>query len=244
MDPLTGLLNRMLIFDRMRQAVALAQRNSSSVSVILIDLDGFKGVNDSMGHEMGDNLLQAVDRQLQSSARETDSVARLGGDEFLIVAPHHSADSSTNALSLPMSILQSLENLLVDGSIQGHTIDLAPLVDQSGNGTRGKNGKNGAVAASADGNANALSSITCSVGVAQFPIDGDDVEELYRKADTALYSAKRRGGNQVAFYSDRLQDEARLRDVQRLDLLKGIDQGAFVPYYQPIVAASDSTLHG
>lgn len=239
-DPLTGLLNRMLIFDRLRQAIAMAQRNGTSVSVILVDLDGFKGVNDSMGHEAGDYLLQAVARLLLANARETDSVARLGGDEFLLVAPHHASHSGPDALTLPTGILQSLERLLEEEDV----INVTPIAGGNGNGTSSRRDGRSAGANDSQVRNGGLASMTCSVGVAQFPIDGDDVEALYRKADTALYSAKRRGGNQVAFYSERLQDEARLRDVQRLDLLKGLDLGSFEAYYQPITSAAEGKIHG
>ncbi|MRW92867.1 EAL domain-containing protein [Duganella sp. FT80W] len=84
-DVLTGLPNRMLLQDRLSQAVALANRSGNSLWVMLIDLDRFKFVNDSMGHKAGDQLLKTVAHRLQESVRDSDTVARLSGDEFVAV---------------------------------------------------------------------------------------------------------------------------------------------------------------
>lgn len=86
-DALTGLANRNLLSDRLKQAIASANRNGRMVAVLLHDLDNFKVVNDSLGHEAGDTLLKAVAARLCAAVRETDTVARLGGDEFVIVMP-------------------------------------------------------------------------------------------------------------------------------------------------------------
>ncbi|NHZ37374.1 bifunctional diguanylate cyclase/phosphodiesterase [Massilia rubra] len=84
-DALTGLANRTLLWDRLEQALHMAQRNKSLVATVLIDLNGFKQINDSHGHEAGDQVLKMVARRLQSSVRESDTVARLSGDEFVLV---------------------------------------------------------------------------------------------------------------------------------------------------------------
>lgn len=93
-DSLTGLPNRMLANDRLSMALATAQRKKCKVAILCMDLDGFKGVNDSLGHDAGDLLLQEVAQRLLSSVRKMDTVARLGGDEFLLVLPelHQLAD--------------------------------------------------------------------------------------------------------------------------------------------------------
>lgn len=84
-DPLTGLANRTLLWDRLEQAIHMAQRNKSLVATALIDLNGFKQINDSYGHEAGDEILKVVAKRLQASVRESDTVARLSGDEFVLV---------------------------------------------------------------------------------------------------------------------------------------------------------------
>ena len=86
-DALTGLPNRILLEDRLAQAVALARRNQKSVAVLMLDLDRFKDVNDSFGHYVGDRLLEAVSKRLQACLRDSDIIARLGGDEFVIGVP-------------------------------------------------------------------------------------------------------------------------------------------------------------
>ena len=84
-DPLTGLANRTLLWDRLEHAIHMAQRNKTLVATALIDLNGFKQINDSYGHEAGDEVLKVVAKRLQASVRESDTVARLSGDEFVLV---------------------------------------------------------------------------------------------------------------------------------------------------------------
>ena len=84
-DALTGLANRTLLWDRLEQAIHMAQRNKSLVATVLVDLNGFKLINDTFGHEAGDEVLKTVAKRLQSSVRESDTVARLSGDEFVLV---------------------------------------------------------------------------------------------------------------------------------------------------------------
>jgi diguanylate cyclase (GGDEF)-like protein/PAS domain S-box-containing protein len=86
-DQLTGLPNRVLLDDRMRQAIQRAKRNRHKVAVLMVDVDYFKRINDSLGHTAGDTLLDAVAKKLCSAVRQTDTVARMGGDEFVIVMP-------------------------------------------------------------------------------------------------------------------------------------------------------------
>ena len=84
-DVLTDLPNRMLLNDRISQAIALARRNQTQVAVMFLDLDGFKHINDSLGHSVGDKLLQSVAGRLLACVRRSDTVSRIGGDEFVIL---------------------------------------------------------------------------------------------------------------------------------------------------------------
>lgn|GEM_PF-1843176 len=87
-DALTGLANRRLLKKKMEHAIACARRDAQMIAVMFIDLDGFKQVNDGLGHQAGDMLLKAVSERLRKSVRAHDAVARLGGDEFVVVASH------------------------------------------------------------------------------------------------------------------------------------------------------------
>jgi len=87
-DALTGLPNRVLLQDRLEQSIQMMKRNDGSMALLLLDLDRFKEVNDVLGHQVGDELLQQVGQRLQALLRNSDTVARLGGDEFAIVAPN------------------------------------------------------------------------------------------------------------------------------------------------------------
>jgi diguanylate cyclase (GGDEF)-like protein/PAS domain S-box-containing protein len=86
-DPLTGLPNRMLFLDRLKMALAQANRNSQKLAVMMLDLDHFKNINDSLGHMVGDQLLKEIGQRLTDLLRQNDTIARLGGDEFIILLP-------------------------------------------------------------------------------------------------------------------------------------------------------------
>ena len=106
-DVLTDLPNRSLLQDRLRHDVALARRDGTTVAVMLLDLDDFKDVNDTLGHHHGDLLLQGIGPRLGGVLRETDTLARLGGDEFAIVAPQLSGQPA--AFALATRVIQALE---------------------------------------------------------------------------------------------------------------------------------------
>jgi diguanylate cyclase (GGDEF)-like protein len=160
-DPLTELPNRTLFLDRARQAVELASRTHVWPAVLYIDLDGFKPVNDTYGHEAGDVLLRAVAHRVRSCLRPSDTAARLGGDEFAVL------------LNGPID----REGVLrVMGRIQAQ---LEVPVDLG------------------DGR---LVRVGMSLGVALGGADLTAVDELVRRADVAMYCAKRSGGNRHVFF--------------------------------------------
>ena len=158
-DVLTGLPNRALGMDRLSQALAMARRNVAMTALVFVDLDGFKGINDTHGHEAGDRVLKEVAGRLSSCVRETDTVARFGGDEFLLVLTAITDKSTVTAVV--EKVLDSLSrSFAVDGRV-------TPL--------------------------------GASIGVALYPGDGETPEELFRRADRAMYAAKAAGKNSYRF---------------------------------------------
>ena len=111
-DTLTDLPNRSMLRDRVTQAISLALRNDKQLAVLFLDLDGFKRINDSLGHAIGDKLLQSVATRLLSSVRRSDTVSRLGGDEFVILLPEvtHAADAAISAAKI-LSCLREAHNI-------------------------------------------------------------------------------------------------------------------------------------
>src|SRR5450631_1436335 len=122
-DVVTGLPNRVLLNDRITQAIVLARRNENPLAVIFLDLDRFKNINDSLGHATGDNLLQSVSRRLLASVRKSDTVSRQGGDEFVILLSEttnpEDAAKSANKILLSLSGPHSIGglDLHINGSI-------------------------------------------------------------------------------------------------------------------------------
>jgi len=112
-DQLTGLPNRSLVQDRLQQALFAAERDRHSVAVMIVDLDGFKEVNDALGHAAGDQLLKQVATRFTAGLRHADTVGRMGGDEFALVLPHIDAE---NAVQVARSLLAALE---ADFDIEG-----------------------------------------------------------------------------------------------------------------------------
>ncbi|HEY4998210.1 MAG TPA: diguanylate cyclase, partial [Usitatibacter sp.] len=98
-DALTGLPNRVLLRDRIQQAIAHAHREGTQIAVLFLDLDHFKTINDSLGHQLGDRLLQSVASRILVCVREGDTVSRVGGDEFVIVIPGIGAASDASAVA-------------------------------------------------------------------------------------------------------------------------------------------------
>ncbi len=127
-DPLTGLPNRVLFYDRLRQSIAHAARHHDFVAVLFLDLDGFKSVNDRFGHANGDNILIQVAERIQSQMRAEDTVARLGGDEFTILL-----GNETSAESAGQVASRLLDELAKPFTINGQDILLTVSIGISVN---------------------------------------------------------------------------------------------------------------
>ena len=122
-DPLTGLPNRVLADDRLRLSVTLAQRDARPIAVLFVDLDRFKLINDTLGHPVGDDLLQQVAARLRSAIRESDTVARIGGDEFLVIL--HAIANAADAEQVARAIL---DEMTAPFELAGHEIFLGASV--------------------------------------------------------------------------------------------------------------------
>jgi diguanylate cyclase (GGDEF)-like protein len=113
-DALTGLPNRLLFNDRLNVALAAAQRNNKKFGVMMLDLDKFKHINDSLGHDVGDLLLQSVGNRLRGRLRKSDTVARMGGDEFMLLLPE--INQKEDAELTAVKIIESFERSFVLGN--------------------------------------------------------------------------------------------------------------------------------
>lgn len=112
-DALTGLPNRMLLLDRLEHAIVVAERNGGAVGVLFLDLDGFKQVNDTLGHERADQLLCALGRRLAKRLRAEDTIARYGGDEFVVVIPELVTAEDTSRVA--RQVCQAVEETCASG---------------------------------------------------------------------------------------------------------------------------------
>jgi diguanylate cyclase (GGDEF)-like protein/PAS domain S-box-containing protein len=158
-DALTGLPNRALFMDRLRLQLAYAQRHDTSLAVLFIDLDGFKTINDDLGHEVGDDLLKDVAQRLKCCVRESDTVARLGGDEFTAIL--NDLQEPESAAFIAQKILDTLQSPFLLGRHERY--------------------------------------ISASIGVALYPADSNDVIDLLRLADSAMYKSKLAGKARFTF---------------------------------------------
>jgi diguanylate cyclase (GGDEF)-like protein len=122
-DMLTGLPNRQLFYDRLNVALAQAYRNLTQIALMFLDLDGFKAVNDNLGHDVGDILLKEVSARLKNCVRETDTVARLGGDEFTIILTD--VNNADNVADIANKILKAISTPF---QISGHEVKIGTSI--------------------------------------------------------------------------------------------------------------------
>lgn len=122
-DALTGLPNRRLLMDRLTLAIVHAHRNNLTMAVMYLDLDGFKQINDTLGHDVGDTLLSMVATRMVAAVRQEDTVARLGGDEFVIVLRE-----LTHAESVDLLVSKVIQDVSQPYSIQGNNVNMTVSV--------------------------------------------------------------------------------------------------------------------
>ena len=173
-DTLTELANRRLLNDRLRQSIAASRRNERYGALMFLDLDNFKSLNDTHGHEAGDLLLIEAATRLKSCVRAVDTVARFGGDEFVVMINELNADKSESA---------------TQGGVIAEKIRAAlakPYVLQ--------------VRHEGTAQTTVEHQCTASIGVALFGKDDSSQEDVLKRADTAMYQAKEAGRNLIRFY--------------------------------------------
>ena len=216
-DSLTRLPNRELLKDRLSAALGLAKRHGRRAALLFLDLDNFKRINDTLGHSVGDLLLQATAERLKLSVRQSDTVsriesaedqgetiARLGGDEFTVLLPEvrRSEDVATIAERIQAALSEPL-------MLGGHEVFITP-----------------------------------SIGIAIFPEDGDNSEALLKNADMAMYLAKRQGRNLYRFFDATLNDAALKRLTMENQLRKAIEQNDLSLHYQPQLDLPSGQISG
>jgi diguanylate cyclase (GGDEF)-like protein len=158
LDPLTGIFNRRYFENQLSKELQRASRYEHTLSILFLDIDQFKKVNDEFGHQFGDSILSEISQIVERSLRSVDVVARYGGDEFIILLPE---TKKAQAFKTAQRLLHSIKN---------HDFFKNKLK---------------------------VKEIAVSIGVAGFPEDAGGTYELIKKADTALYQAKAKGGNRA-----------------------------------------------
>src|SRR6266851_948830 len=197
-DGLTDLPNRLMLREEIQKAIA----TNASVMLLLLDIDNFKEVNDSFGHQVGDALLRQMGPRLHEPIESEHLIARLGGDEFAILLP--GADA-VGAARTAQALLRALERPFLS---EEHALE-----------------------------------VTASIGIAAFPEHGTAAETLMRRADVAMYAAKRTGGTYALYRPEEdPYDPSRL--LLRADLRRAIDHRDITLYYQPQVALATGEVTG
>ena len=195
-DALTGLPNRRALLDRVEYALALSQRDSTPFALLVLNLDRFKHINDTLGRSLGDRVLTDVADRLLTTMRQIDTVCRIGADEFVLLV--HQADAAGAECSARRVLEVMQRSFLLD--------DLSFTV-------------------------------TCSMGIALYPGDGNSADELLQMADTAMHEAKDNGGAGFRFHQGRGDSSSKLRSRMKLDhaMRQALAAGRFRLNYQPQV---------
>lgn len=202
-DDLTSLPNRVLFADRANQAISASSRTAEPLALMVLDLDGFKHVNDTLGHHHGDVLLKLVGERLLSCLRDSDTVARLGGDEFGVLLP--TGADLAGVATVVWKIQQAFTKPFL---VMGHSVEVG-----------------------------------ISIGITLVPVHGDNIDDLLRRADLAMYDAKRSGAGFALFASE--QEEAPARRLTLLGNLRDcVSQNQLVLHYQPKIDLATNTVMG
>jgi len=203
-DHLTGLPNKIMFTDRLSQAIFLARRTEKPLGVLFVDLDAFKMVNDTMGHDQGDELLKEVAKRLAASVRSDDTVCRVGGDEFILMVQN---------ISNPEDIVK-IANKVVACFEEPYKLKGQDFF------------------------------VTSSIGVAMYPIDGDNVDTLIKNADIAMYKAKESGKNQYVMCTPVMKDKVMETMTLTNRLYRALERNELMLYYQPQVSCESSKIIG
>ncbi|MEI6116518.1 MAG: EAL domain-containing protein, partial [Burkholderiales bacterium] len=207
-DTLTALPNRRLLSDRLQRCVAACERNPANSALLFLDLDNFKEINDTYGHDHGDLVLQEVSKRLESCVRREDTVARVGGDEFAILLG--SLDISWElAAAKADAVAKKITSALA------RPIPIAGFIHHS----------------------------TVSVGMTLFGMTPSSVDDLFKRADIAMYQAKTAGKNTHQFFDSQMQQQVEERTSLVNAMRDALANHEFVLHFQPQVR-SDGTLEG
>jgi diguanylate cyclase (GGDEF)-like protein/PAS domain S-box-containing protein len=197
-DPLTRLPNRRLLLDRLQHALGTARRTRHTGALLFIDLDNFKSLNDTLGHDKGDMLLQQVARRLETCvSRQSDTVARLGGDEFVLMLEDLGSDPADAAAHAEIVGEKILAAFTRPFHLDGNERPATP-----------------------------------SIGVAMFDHRIDNVDEMLKRADLAMYQSKAAGRNTVRFFDPGMQTVVNARVELETELRQGLRQHQFRLFYQ------------
>jgi diguanylate cyclase (GGDEF)-like protein len=194
-DSLTGLGNRILLREQLNLALSRPMHGGEALAVLFIDLDGFKSINDTLGHQTGDNLLRCVAKRLQENIREVDRVARLGGDEFAVIQMESEQPKGASLLA----------SRLIELIARPYQIDGHQLV------------------------------IGASIGVAVASEEKNNLDDLLKSADLAMYRAKADGRGTYRFFEPHMDACAQARRAMEFSLRTADIESAFELYYQPLI---------